>query len=304
MASFDIHLPADVDQDGLHAKIDEVCADPLIHGMIVQLPLPSHLDEDAALDRIVSSEGRRRPDAGRPGPAGDAAGPGRARRRRRRARAAAPLRRRRWAARTPSSSAARRSSASRRRSCCSSSNCTVTICHSRTRDLPAMHAPGRHPGRRRRPAARCIDGRARGDGARRDRRRHQPAAERASSATSTSPAVRRRRRLITPVPGGVGPMTIAMLLRNTVAAAERSAGGPSPCASGPLTTSKGPPHRSGAPLACRDGGRVPDEANECAEEDVEWPRGQARPATSRGSPAHCRTASPKRGGARDDADDR
>ena len=28
MASFDIHLPADVDQDGLHGKIDEVCADP------------------------------------------------------------------------------------------------------------------------------------------------------------------------------------------------------------------------------------------------------------------------------------
>jgi methylenetetrahydrofolate dehydrogenase (NADP+)/methenyltetrahydrofolate cyclohydrolase len=30
--------------------------------------------------------------------------------------------------------------------------------------------------------------------------------------------------LITPVPGGVGPMTIAMLLKNTIAAAERSAG--------------------------------------------------------------------------------
>jgi len=29
--------------------------------------------------------------------------------------------------------------------------------------------------------------------------------------------------LITPVPGGVGPMTIALLLRNTVRAAERSA---------------------------------------------------------------------------------
>ena len=40
MASFDIHLPGDIDQDGLHAKIDEVCNDPLVHGMIVQLPLP------------------------------------------------------------------------------------------------------------------------------------------------------------------------------------------------------------------------------------------------------------------------
>ena len=37
-------------------------------------------------------------------------------------------------------------------------------------------------------------------------------------------AVQPKARLITPVPGGVGPMTIAMLLANTVAAAERSAG--------------------------------------------------------------------------------
>jgi len=36
-------------------------------------------------------------------------------------------------------------------------------------------------------------------------------------------AVRRKAKAITPVPGGVGPMTIAMLLSNTVAAAERSA---------------------------------------------------------------------------------
>ena len=35
-------------------------------------------------------------------------------------------------------------------------------------------------------------------------------------------AVRQVASLITPVPGGVGPMTIAMLLRNTVRAARRS----------------------------------------------------------------------------------
>ncbi|HSE91905.1 MAG TPA: bifunctional 5,10-methylenetetrahydrofolate dehydrogenase/5,10-methenyltetrahydrofolate cyclohydrolase [Methylomirabilota bacterium] len=38
-------------------------------------------------------------------------------------------------------------------------------------------------------------------------------------------SVRRRARGITPVPGGVGPMTIAMLLENTLAAAERAPGG-------------------------------------------------------------------------------
>jgi len=37
-------------------------------------------------------------------------------------------------------------------------------------------------------------------------------------------AVAEKARLITPVPGGVGPMTIAMLLRNTVTAARLAAG--------------------------------------------------------------------------------
>jgi len=39
----------------------------------------------------------------------------------------------------------------------------------------------------------------------------------------TQPALRAVAGLITPVPGGVGPMTIAMLLRNTVRAAQRLA---------------------------------------------------------------------------------
>ena len=46
----------------------------------------------------------------------------------------------------------------------------------------------------------------------------------ASSATSTSPPCREIASAITPVPGGVGPMTIALLLRNTLQAAERQAG--------------------------------------------------------------------------------
>jgi methylenetetrahydrofolate dehydrogenase (NADP+)/methenyltetrahydrofolate cyclohydrolase len=37
--------------------------------------------------------------------------------------------------------------------------------------------------------------------------------------------VRQVARLITPVPGGVGPMTIAMLLANTIRAARRAAAG-------------------------------------------------------------------------------
>ena len=83
---------------------------------------------------------------------------------------------------------------------------------------PAVTPPRRHPGRRRRPAA---DDHGRHGQAGRDghRRRHQPHRRRAASATSTSTPSAKVAGAITPVPGGVGPMTIAMLLANTLAAA-------------------------------------------------------------------------------------
>ena len=106
-------------------------------------------------------------------------------------------------------------------------NCTVTLAHSRTRDLPAVvrradivvAAVGRAemvPGDWIKPGATVIDvginrvptddgkGRLVGDVA------YDEAAEVAAA--------------ITPVPGGVGPMTIAMLMRNTLVAAHRRAG--------------------------------------------------------------------------------
>ena len=106
-------------------------------------------------------------------------------------------------------------------------NCTVTIAHSRTRDLPevvrradiVVAAVGRAEmvrGSWIKPGACVIDvginrapthdgkGRLVGDVA------FEEAAEVASA--------------ITPVPGGVGPMTIAMLMRNTLVAAHRRAG--------------------------------------------------------------------------------
>ncbi|WP_181319335.1 bifunctional methylenetetrahydrofolate dehydrogenase/methenyltetrahydrofolate cyclohydrolase [Rhodococcus sp. OK519] len=45
-------LPADITQDELEATIDELNANPECTGYIVQLPLPKHLDENAALERI------------------------------------------------------------------------------------------------------------------------------------------------------------------------------------------------------------------------------------------------------------
>jgi methylenetetrahydrofolate dehydrogenase (NADP+)/methenyltetrahydrofolate cyclohydrolase len=101
-------------------------------------------------------------------------------------------------------------------------NATVTICHSRTRDLAEVTraadvlvvAVGR---------PRMIGAEHVGEGAvvidvgiNR--------LEDGLAGDVDFAAVQPKARLITPVPGGVGPMTIAMLLLNTVAAAERAAG--------------------------------------------------------------------------------
>ena len=94
-------------------------------------------------------------------------------------------------------------------------NATVTVCHSKTRDLgevcrradilvAAVGRPGLIQGDWIKPGATVIDvGSPVGDVD------FDAAAERAA--------------LITPVPGGVGPMTIAMLLRNTLLAARAAA---------------------------------------------------------------------------------
>lgn len=47
-----VHLPADVPQAKVETVIDELNADPSIHGMIVQLPLPRHMDARAIVWRI------------------------------------------------------------------------------------------------------------------------------------------------------------------------------------------------------------------------------------------------------------
>ncbi len=104
-------------------------------------------------------------------------------------------------------------------------NATVTICHSRTRDLAGVcrradvliAAVGRAEmigGEHVKPGAAVIDvGINRTDAGLRGDVAFDAAAEHAG--------------LITPVPGGVGPMTIAMLLRNTLTAAtlQRTAAG-------------------------------------------------------------------------------
>ena len=99
-------------------------------------------------------------------------------------------------------------------------NATVTICHSKTRGLPEVVKQRRHRGRRGRESR--SSSRRPGYGT--ARWSWMPAIIREMSETSSLPRVIERCSAYTPVPGGVGPMTIATLIAQTVASAEASAG--------------------------------------------------------------------------------
>ena len=50
--SVHVELPADVAQEDLLAQVKALSADPSVHGILVQLPLPKHLNENAVLDAL------------------------------------------------------------------------------------------------------------------------------------------------------------------------------------------------------------------------------------------------------------
>jgi methylenetetrahydrofolate dehydrogenase (NADP+)/methenyltetrahydrofolate cyclohydrolase len=52
MKSVTVRMPADTTQEQLMAKVDELNRDSSIHGFLVQLPLPSHLDTDMVINAI------------------------------------------------------------------------------------------------------------------------------------------------------------------------------------------------------------------------------------------------------------
>jgi len=52
MASFFVRMPAETTQQDLMAKVDELNRDPSVHGFMVQLPLPPHLDEEQVINAI------------------------------------------------------------------------------------------------------------------------------------------------------------------------------------------------------------------------------------------------------------
>ena len=117
---------------------------------------------------------------------------------------------------------------------------TVTVCHSRTRDLPAiareadilvaaLGRPAFVTAEFVKPSATVVDvGTTRVDDREMIDRLFQPGSARRQAFErrgalvlgDVHPEVERVAGALTPVPGGVGPLTIAMLLRNTVRAAE------------------------------------------------------------------------------------
>lgn len=52
LASVERQLPAETSQEELDSVIDELNANPEVHGILVQIPLPKHLNEQAVLERI------------------------------------------------------------------------------------------------------------------------------------------------------------------------------------------------------------------------------------------------------------
>ncbi|AHX13087.1 methenyltetrahydrofolate cyclohydrolase [Dyella jiangningensis] len=216
--SFDFDLPSSTTQEELIALIDKLNADPAVHGILVQSPLPDHIDEDALVDRI---------DPGKDVDGFQAVNVGRLALRRFGLRPCTPRGvmtllghtdrpvRGQHAVVVGVSNHVGRPLALE----LLIAGCTTTCCHKFTRDLEsfirqadivivAVGRPGLVKGEWIKPGAvvidvginRLEDGRLVGDVD------FAAAAERAS--------------WITPVPGGVGPMTVATLLENTLEAAE------------------------------------------------------------------------------------
>jgi methylenetetrahydrofolate dehydrogenase (NADP+) / methenyltetrahydrofolate cyclohydrolase len=219
--SVDYRRSADISQDELNSIIDECNADSSIHGILVQLPLPKGFDEEAALERISpdkDADGLHPENLGRLVRGITAA------------RACTP-----WGVMAMLDHygidpAGKHAVVVGRSSIVGKPmalmllerHATVTICHSRTADLPAVcrqadilvAAVGRPEmitADYVKPGAVVID-----VGINRTEKGMVGDVEFASVEPVAA--------WITPVPGGVGPMTRAMLVANTAEAAAKVAG--------------------------------------------------------------------------------
>jgi methylenetetrahydrofolate dehydrogenase (NADP+)/methenyltetrahydrofolate cyclohydrolase len=227
MESFEYKLPADTPEAELLAQVERLNADPAVDGILVQLPLPPHMNEQKVIATInpdkdvdgfhVVNVGRLA--TGLPGfvpctPLG----------------CVMLLKDRLGSLSGLDAVVIGRSNIVGKpmAQLLLAESCTVTVAHSRTRDLPAVvrgadivvAAVGRPEmvkGDWLKPGATVIDvGINRVPAAEEGKTRLVGDVDFASAAQVAG--------AITPVPGGVGPMTIAVLLRNTVVAAYRNAG--------------------------------------------------------------------------------
>ena len=222
MASFSHDLPAAVSQAELLALIDRLNADPAVHGILGQLPLPKHIEPDAVAERID------------PGKDVDGLHPynlGRLALKRPLLRPCTPYGCMTLLADTGVDLVGRNAVVIGQSNIVGRpmalellmARCTVTICHSATRDLPGVVAGAdvlvAAMGKARfvqgawiKPGAIVID-----VGINRDDQGKL-------CGDVDFAAAKERAGWITPVPGGVGPMTIATLLANTLRAAELAEG--------------------------------------------------------------------------------
>ncbi|MDM8546371.1 bifunctional methylenetetrahydrofolate dehydrogenase/methenyltetrahydrofolate cyclohydrolase FolD [Candidatus Venteria ishoeyi] len=213
-----IDLPIDTSQDALLEQIDRLNADPEIHGILVQLPLPDHIDADIVIEHIHPDKDV---DGFHPYNIGKLT-----------------LRMPRLQPCTPKGVMTMLAKTGQELAGLDAviigqsnivgrpmalellmARCTITVCHSKTKDLEAkvrnadivvaaVGVPEFVPGAWIKPGAIVVDvginrldsGKLVGD------------VEFAGAAKNAA--------WITPVPGGVGPMTVATLLENTLLAAK------------------------------------------------------------------------------------
>ena len=218
MLSRTIRLDAGITQENLEDEIERLNKDPQIHGILVQLPLPRHLNEQAALVKILPEkdvDGFHLMNAGHLMNGTEGVLP------------CTPKGALYMIKSTGDDLAGKEAVVIGRSNIVGKpmamlllrENCTVTICHSKTKNLAdhtrradvlvsAVGKAGFITSDMVKPGAIVIDvginrveGKVRGD--------------------VDFDQVKETAGWITPVPGGVGKMTIAMLLSNTVDAAER-----------------------------------------------------------------------------------
>ena len=233
MNSFEHKLDADTSEAELLALIEQLNNDPAVHGILVQLPLPKHINSDLvlnAIDPAKDADGFHISNVGLLGTGQKSMVP------------CTPLGSLMMLRDKLGSLSGLNAVVVGRSNIVGKpmaqlllkEHCTVTIAHSRTRDLPgvcrgadiliaAVGRPEMVKGDWIKPGATVIDvGINRIPAPEKGEGKHRLVGDvEFASAAEVAGA-------ITPVPGGVGPMTIAILLANTVTACCRANGLPEP----------------------------------------------------------------------------